>query len=43
MATGYERFLSVETQPEVDPFACARRGIAVLKDILANLSRDDTV
>lgn len=40
MATGYDRYLSVETQPEVDPFGCARRGIAVLKEILGTLTRE---
>jgi sugar phosphate isomerase/epimerase len=41
MATGYDRYLSVETQPEVDPYGCARRGIAVLKDILSTLTQAD--
>jgi sugar phosphate isomerase/epimerase len=41
MATGYDRYLSVETQPEVDPYGCARRGIAVLKDILSTLAQED--
>jgi sugar phosphate isomerase/epimerase len=41
MTTGYDRYLSVETQPEVDPYGCARRGIAVLKDILSMLTEDD--
>ena len=41
LAKGYGRYLSVETQPEVDPYGCARRGIAVLKDILSTLSQED--
>jgi sugar phosphate isomerase/epimerase len=41
MATGYDRYLSVETQPEADPYRCARRGIAVLKEILSKLTQED--
>ncbi|UCF96199.1 MAG: sugar phosphate isomerase/epimerase [Spirochaetaceae bacterium] len=41
LATGYDRYLSVETQPEADPYACARRGIAVLKGILAELRQEE--
>jgi sugar phosphate isomerase/epimerase len=40
MTTGYDRYLSIETQPAADPFACARRGIVVLREILTTLSRE---
>ncbi len=32
--TGYDEYLSVETEPEVDPYDCARRGITHLREII---------
>jgi sugar phosphate isomerase/epimerase len=34
METGYDGYLTIETQPEADPFGCAQRGITVLQEIL---------
>ena len=34
---GYNRYLSVETQPESDPYGTARRGITMLRNIVNSL------
>jgi sugar phosphate isomerase/epimerase len=34
--SGYDRYLSVETQPQEKPYDCAERGIGVLRSIVEN-------